>query len=358
MGKKITKILTGALLTAELLSSITGCGQDQKPIDANDLNPPAQSVNATQDEIHSPLRVNEITLVEDLNENYANTYSCQSINKLTKSLIYEIEELHKDSKKEVSSVITKELLTAIFMCESSFKTSVDVEDRKNDDYAGIGQTNRAAIFDALKRINDICKELEPSQIEKINNNYFVQIFKEFVGDPNKDYSKEQLTEATENVFAAIEANHNQNGAILGGAMSSMGLCAIAGNNWSAYENNPNLVVMSYYCGAGNMKGNDNKIGFLQSKLIDKKNKDHLEFNLDKLYTSGHTDEQIDKFQKGLIYMIKVINIKDTIIQHNHTNYKSDVQKIIEGIGTYKIGNWREYANNVDGITIDENILEQ
>jgi len=357
MGKKIDKIILGTVLAAEIITHLTGCGQDSTIINKDDLNPPAQSESISQGKILNHLRINEINLKKDPTTNYAETYSCYSINQLTNSLIYELDELHQGSKKEVSPAITPSLLSSIFMCESSFKTSVDIDKHKNDEYAGIGQTNRLAIYDALSRINQICKSLDHKRLQEIKNNYFIQIFEKFVGDPTQEYTATQLNKASNDIFHTIELNQNKDGAKLGGAMSAMAICAIAGNNHSLYQNNPQLITMTYYCGSGNMRGNNEKIGFLNSGLIDN-NSNSLIFNLDKLYSCGHSQEEIEKFQEGFIYMLKVMNIEQTITKYNNNGYKQAVQEIIDNIGNYNNGNWTYAIANLEGIVIEDNTPQQ
>lgn len=340
MNKKVRDFLIATLAGAQLIAPMTGC--TQKDI----TDPPPHTL--PQSDIDNQIIVNNVNLEEDLSLSYPNTYTTDSIYLLSQSFINEAKTLHNiHNTKEVTPILNKELLTAIFMCESSFSINVDKK-TNNSSFAGIGQISKDAIYDSLQRINNICKDANYNDLQTIHNNYYIEIFQKYVGDPTQEYTEDQIKEASRIIFKEIESNQNQNSTKLGGALSTMAICANAGNNDSAFKQDKKLIIMSYYCGAGSVRK------YLNSGLVQLKNT-QLSINLEILDSGKFDTKEIDTFKEGLIYMIKIMNILNKTKNQSLNHYKTNVDEIIQDIGTFDQNRWQDNISDIEGLIINQNL---
>jgi len=349
LSKEGRRIIASFLAAAAITAGAVGCNKD-KPVETPDKDKPVpqtdvittaeQTTFTTTYQSHIPTPLEDLQFTLDTSANFANTLDCDSVYNLTRSIMYELRDLHLHSGKIVSDVVSEYTLAAIFMCESSYKINPDRGDKFGDSYAGIGQVNVGAITDSLKRIHTVYHTQSEERQKELEDNYYVKIFNKYVGDINNYYSDEQLEELAKNIFNAIEENEDNNSARLGGAMSAMTLTAIAGNNWTRLRNNPYLIEMTYYCGIGNMLKyiNAGIIEITEEKII---------FNLDKLHTSGLEKECIEKFEEGFPYMLRVHTVKNTIMQEGFVEYKDTANKVLEIVK----GNYDFAIDRMPGIEV-------
>ena len=350
LSKEGRRIIASLLTAAAITAGAVGCNKN-KPVEtpAPDKDENAQTDVLTTNEpttftttyqSHIPTSLEDLQFTLDTSANFANTLDCDSVYNLTRSIMYELRDLHLHSGKIVSDVVSEYTLAAIFMCESSYKINPDRGDKFGDSYAGIGQVNVGAITDSLKRIYTVYHTQSEERQKELEDNYYVKIFNKYVGDINNYYSDEQLEELAKNIFNAIEENEDNNSSRLGGAMSAITLTAIAGNNWTRLRNNPYLIEMTYYCGIGNMLKYINA-GIIEITL------EKIIFNLDKLHTSGLEKECIEKFEEGFPYMLRVHTVKNTIMQEGFVEYKDTTNKVLEIVK----GNYNFAIDKIPGIEV-------
>ena len=177
MSKEGRKIIASILATAAITAGAMGCNKDKSPeipVDDTKIIPQTQTITtATEITQATPTKISEVEIKLDTSSSYPNTLTCESVSKLTDSIMLELQDLHDGSSKIVSENVNKEVLMGIFMCESSYKINPDTGDEYGDSFTGIGQINTMAITDSLNRIHTVYHNQSKERQSELQDNFYV-----------------------------------------------------------------------------------------------------------------------------------------------------------------------------------------
>ena len=281
-AQMITNTLKGGIISVAVLAAIIGMVHvDGDVININtDKNLPNSNENTS---ISAPVEIQGIDLENvTWTTNSDNIMSSDSVELLTKSIIKEMEEMYEKYPHNMPPVLVWQRLASLFYTENSCRPV----DPKDDNYIGIGQMSVGATEDAIKRANKLYIDSMANGLDDDIDNYIVN-------NVVKLGSEQEIEEHAKKLWGISKMDPR-----MSGVLTALYLAHLSGTTASQYGENPDMIVMLYNVGQGNMAK------FMSEGIVSlDEEKENTYIDLSKI--GNLTLKQLNKLYEGVAYVVKV-----------------------------------------------------